>query len=177
MLNLNLKAKIWLLMLAVGIGVVLSVQWSIRLLQPAARAAGEPLALEVSLIAGVFYAFAVVGLIFYTQWRFFKPLGRLNEAASRLALGDFDFTVAHKSNDEIGRLAVSLQDIADAISQKTALAKGISDGILPQDKAANSDRDMLGCAIDAMIEAIATTNSELISAAGALGQPTLQPRR
>lgn len=73
----------------------------------------------VWLMVGAFAASLVLGLILtiLVTRQITRPIGQLTVASSRLAQGQFDLGLQVKSKDELGQLALALQNAADQLSK------------------------------------------------------------
>ncbi len=80
-------------------------------------------ALYVALIAAAALAMVGTGLVsYYLAHRHAAPLVQLNEFATALTHGDLASRILRPQNDEMGTLAVSLNAMADSISELLAQA-------------------------------------------------------
>jgi len=79
-----------------------------------------------------------------------KPLGKMAAAASRIATGDLDTEIAHRSHDELGILANAFRDLIAYVQRLAAAAEALRRGDLSVPVAARSERDRLGCAFQAL---------------------------
>jgi PAS domain S-box-containing protein len=69
------------------------------------------------------------------------PLSEITGATGRIAAGDFDFQIPHHTRtDEIGRLAVAVQNFRDAVSRNAELVQ-LERGTAKQRDAARDERD------------------------------------
>ena len=73
-------------------------------------------ALFACLVAAV-----LLGLM--TRFLLIQPLSHLNRAAGRIAKGDYDQPVTPSSQDEIGSLALALEQMRQSVKQKTRALK------------------------------------------------------
>ncbi|MHC4850030.1 MAG: HAMP domain-containing protein, partial [Planctomycetota bacterium] len=69
-------------------------------------------------IAGVLLAVTAFVLFFPVQF-LLAPLGRIREAARRIAAGDFSVRVRYNSKDEIGDLSRAFDIMAEAVEERT----------------------------------------------------------
>ena len=67
----------------------------------------------LSAIAALGVSFLAIGLFSYNL---VKPLKQMTQAAKQFAKGDFSVRVSETSNDEIGELAVSFNNMAESLS-------------------------------------------------------------
>jgi signal transduction histidine kinase len=111
---------------------------------------------KYSIIAVLVLSLPLLVIMFVVLRRFSKPIVRMNEISESFAEGDFSKQIIVESNDEIGQLAMSLNQLAVRLKAKeearnTFLAgvshelrtplttlkantSGIIDGIVPPDK-------------------------------------------
>ncbi|WP_428573524.1 putative bifunctional diguanylate cyclase/phosphodiesterase [Piscinibacter sp.] len=75
-------------------------------------------------------ALAVVGLSIVLAWRttisVTRPLSRVEQAADRIARGDYKARVAATSDDELGRVAQAMNAMADAVAAREAQLEGVA---------------------------------------------------
>jgi len=75
-------------------------------------------------------ALAVVGLSIVLAWRttisVTRPLSRVEQAADRIAGGDYKARVAATSDDELGRVAQAMNAMADAVAAREAQLEGVA---------------------------------------------------
>jgi methyl-accepting chemotaxis protein len=95
-----------------------------------------------------------------------KPIGKMVDAADRLALGDVDVNVKAETRDEIGKLAESFGKMIDNIREQAHVVEKMASGDMTVQVRVKSDKDLLGKKLNEMIE----TNNEVLgninSAAG-----------
>ncbi len=65
----------------------------------------------------------LIGAEFIISYRFAKPLKMMSDAAKAMAKGDFSNRIPIRSNDEVGELAQSFNEMTDAIIQNEATRK------------------------------------------------------
>jgi len=71
----------------------------------------------------IIFAFAAVGIVLVTVFSFFlsskitAPLRQMQKAANRVAQGDFKIRVKVRTNDEIGNLGISFNQMASQLDQ------------------------------------------------------------
>jgi two-component system, OmpR family, sensor kinase len=69
------------------------------------------------LIAGILALFASVAIGYGGAWLFARRLRRLEDAAERIAAGDFDEPVIDRGTDEIGELAAAFEHMRRRLAQ------------------------------------------------------------
>ena len=72
-----------------------------------------------------------------------KPIGKMVEVANKIAVGDVEQNIDHKSGDEIGILANSLRQMVDYIKGIAGAAQSVSKGDLTVEVKSKSERDVL----------------------------------
>ncbi|MEI9937588.1 MAG: methyl-accepting chemotaxis protein [Pseudomonadota bacterium] len=87
--------------------------------------------------------FAALGLGITLTLAITRPVEQLKNAASRIALGDIDQKIEHKSGDELGALADSFRALVDYISGVAQAAAALGTGNLTVEVRPKSDADLL----------------------------------
>ena len=87
-----------------------------------------------------------------------KPIGKMVDAADRLALGDVDVNVKAETRDEIGKLAESFGKMIDNIREQAHVVEKMASGDMTVQVRVKSDKDLLGKKLNEMIE----TNNEVL---------------
>ena len=72
--------------------------------------------------------------------------------AREIALGDLSQRLTLRQEDEVGKLAVALNDMVVSLQQKAELTEEISNGNLSLEVPLSSDKDQLGKALQHMTE-------------------------
>lgn len=70
-------------------------------------------------------AFTVAMTVLFTR-RLIRPLKELNEAAQKIAAGDFSVSIGHHAHDEVGTLADSFQKTAAHLQQHISYINGLA---------------------------------------------------
>ncbi|MFH1139510.1 MAG: methyl-accepting chemotaxis protein [Pseudomonadota bacterium] len=83
-----------------------------------------------------------------------KPLAKAVGVADAIALGDLSRRLKFSTEDEVGRLASSLDVMVESLEGKAKLAQAIARGDLDQDVGLASDKDQLGRALKEMVESL-----------------------
>ncbi len=118
-----------------GLELVIPVESSLAAARAGARNVALVFAVGLLLLLGV--------LAVLSERLVFAPLRKMTEASSRIAVGDVDQTVEHRSDDEIGTLADGFRRLIDYIKGVAAAANALSAGDLTAQVAPRSDRDLL----------------------------------
>jgi methyl-accepting chemotaxis protein len=96
------------------------------------------------------------------------PLGKLSDVAVRIAQGDVDLRIDHKSEDEVGVLADGFRGSIEYLKESAAAADALRRGDLAHKVVARSEKDVLSkslIAAGATLQAMADANTTLIAAA------------
>jgi len=83
-----------------------------------------------------------------------KPINNMVEIANKLALGDIDVNIEAMYKDETGQLANAFKALANAIQDQTLAAKKMSEGDFSITVDTYSEKDVLGKALNEMINKI-----------------------
>lgn len=94
-----------------------------------------------------------------------KPIGHIVEAANKLAVGDIEVEVEADSKDETGILANAFKTLANAIKEQTRLAERMAEGDFSMAIELRSEKDVLGKALNEMIDQINELMGNITSSA------------
>lgn len=72
---------------------------------------------NLSLFSAIIPIFAAFVFLYSLTYRFSKPLKSMSEAAKRMAKGDFSHRIPIISDDEIGELSVSFNNMTDSLAK------------------------------------------------------------
>jgi len=102
----------------------------------------------------IFVAVVLISLVITTAiyYQITKPLVKMTEASRRIALGDMDQKIEHRSGDEIGSLANSFRELIDYIKEVAGASVAISKGDLTGSIKPRSEKDVLGMSYVTMAE-------------------------
>ncbi len=98
----------------------------------------------------------------------YRPIKNLTSIADKLALGDVEININSISNDEIGKLEKSFNDIIESIKQQSEIAEFIANGNLNKNAVVKSENDILAKSINKVVE----TLRELINEVGSIREST-----
>jgi len=98
----------------------------------------------VSLVVGVVLTIVIVRGIT-------RPLAQGIVLVEEIARGDFSKRLRMQRRDEIGKLALALDSMAESFTQQAAVAEEISKGNLSVEVKLSSEKDQLGRALDNMV--------------------------
>lgn len=99
-----------------------------------------------------------------------KPLEKTVSFARRVAEGDVSQHLDINSQDELGIMSKSLNDMVRSVAQKSAVAESIARGDLTCDVLIASDRDALGLSLRKMVENLASMIRNVQTNAAQLAQ-------
>ena len=113
-------------------------------------------ALNVTLIIAAFCI--VFGILCVHIFRrvIGQPIGLITNAFDRMANGDLSVTLDIKSENEIGRLAMSFEQMAESVSGQANALKVIAGGDLRADIVSRGKKDTMGNALHMMFESLNT---------------------
>lgn len=81
-----------------------------------------------------------------------RPIRQGAQMAREIALGDLSQRLMLKQEDEVGTLAMALNDMVVSLQQKAEITEEISNGNLSLEVSLSSDKDQLGKALQRMTE-------------------------
>lgn len=90
-----------------------------------------------------------------------KPIGKMVDAANKLAEGDINASVEANSKDEIGKLAKAFGHMIENVREQAATAEKIAEGDLSFEIIAKSDKDILNIRLGGMLKAINSLIEEM----------------
>ncbi len=105
-----------------------------------------------------------------------KKLTEITDAAKRIAVGDVDISIDVVSNDEIGQLAESFQEIIQGFKDKANIALEIAKGNLKVEAKVLSDKDILGSSMNTMKSNISSLANDVNSLAADAQEGVLDSR-
>ncbi|HTQ07428.1 MAG TPA: methyl-accepting chemotaxis protein [Polyangiaceae bacterium] len=133
-------------------------------------AAVEASAHRTVILAATLAVLFAIGLGWFMTLRITNPLDRIKVAAGRVALGDVNQNVEHRSADEIGELAEAFRGLVAYIKDVAAAAESVGRGDVTAIVTPRSEQDVLSAnmkkAIGTLSQVIAESNG-LIEAARA----------
>jgi methyl-accepting chemotaxis protein len=94
-----------------------------------------------------------------------RGLGRANDLAKAVAIGDLDQVVQSKNGDEIGDLIDNLNAMTANLRATAQLADSVAGGDLQVEPKPLSEKDVLGLALQRMVERLRVVVSDAIMAA------------
>ena len=115
--------------------------------------------LIAALLAGAFIAYFITRMIT-------KPVIRAVDLAKTIQRGDLSKRLNMNQKDEVGQLALALDNMAEGLESKAVLAKRIADGDLTCEVKLASEEDSLGLTLQAMIKSLSEIISQVNEAAG-----------
>ncbi|GAB3444147.1 HAMP domain-containing methyl-accepting chemotaxis protein [Insolitispirillum peregrinum] len=119
--------------------------------------------LTMTLLVVVLLVSSAVAL--YIALSISRGLAKASSLANAVALGDLGQTVTISTNDEIADLVAAMTTMTANLKDVAGKATEISNGNLAIDVQRLSDRDVLGVALETMIERLRTVVAEALNAA------------
>ncbi len=113
---------------------------------------------NVKTLAFILIAICVVciiimlGLCFSITRAITVPVTKLSNAARKLAMGDIDVDCEKIHDDDLGELMDAFDHMTDTIKEQAAIADAISKGDLTIDVTPRSDKDLLGKALQRLVD-------------------------
>ncbi len=113
---------------------------------------------NVKTLAFILIAICVVciiimlGLCFSITRTITVPVTKLSNAARKLAMGDIDVDCEKIHDDDLGELMDAFDHMTDTIKEQAAIADAISKGDLTIDVTPRSDKDLLGKALQRLVD-------------------------
>ncbi len=113
---------------------------------------------NVKTLAFILIAICVVciiimlGLCFSITRTITVPVTKLSNAARKLAMGDIDVDCEKIHDDDLGELMDAFDHMTDTIKKQAAIADAISKGDLTIDVTPRSDKDLLGKALQRLVD-------------------------
>ncbi|NLS05530.1 HAMP domain-containing protein [Rhizobium sp. P32RR-XVIII] len=106
-----------------------------------------------------------VGCATWISLNISRGLRRAVNLADAVSIGDLDQSIEHKSNDEIRDLVASMTKMTDNLRNTAEIANQIANGDLTASPKPLSDKDVLGIALEQMVERLRGVVADAISAA------------
>lgn len=103
-----------------------------------------------------------------------KPLNKAVTLAGDISIGDLSQRMNYRSEDELGSLAQSLDNMASSLEQKAELAQKIAQGDLTSRITIASEKDVLGKALQLMISNLNEVLGDVNNAAVQIAAGTSQ---
>lgn len=89
-------------------------------------------------------------LTYFVVSRLIGPLQKLTNIANNVALGDLDHEKIETSDDEIGQVMESFEEVIRSFGQITEVCKAVSDGDFTKTVNVRGDKDILGESVNQM---------------------------
>lgn len=117
----------------------------------------------IILWASMILIFAVFIVLFQRLIRKIvgKPIKQLIVASNHIAKGDMDVNIDINTNDEIGALARSFEEMVNSTQTQVEVLHRLSEGDLTVDVDVRGENDMMGYAMKSMIEKLEVSFMEL----------------
>ncbi|HYH00134.1 MAG TPA: methyl-accepting chemotaxis protein [Terriglobales bacterium] len=104
------------------------------------------------------------------------PLKAMAEVAEKIAIGDVEQSIDHRSGDEIGQLAEAFRGMTENIKQRSGEAQRIADGDTTLQVVPRSERDILGKSLIEVVKSIETLRGEVARLTAASREGMLNER-
>ena len=104
------------------------------------------------VVVGLIVACAGTSFLWFAAGSLSRPIREAERLANTIRLGDFSRRMAHLHDDEVGRLAVALNDMAARLQLQAGIADRISQGDLDIRIELASENDQLGIALQRMVD-------------------------
>lgn len=88
---------------------------------------------------------------YYLARSIIRPLAEVMDFASKIKKGDLSSRIQMNSQDEVGQLAASFNEMADTLQHKASFASKVAEGDLSKHVDLVSDKDALGQALEKMV--------------------------
>lgn len=93
-------------------------------------------------------------IMYFIIKKMLEPINDMTNAARKIAIGDIDFDIEIKTEDEIGELTKAFIDMKENIKTKAEYAKQISNGKVLFDLEIKSNKDVLGNSMKSVVNTI-----------------------
>ena len=124
---------------------------------------------------GVALLIAIIFSYFFSK-KLIAPIIKLQQAANRVALGDVDFNIAAKTNDEIGNLEKAFAKMLVNINEQSVIADKIAAGDVSVHIVPRSDKDILSKSLNHVVATFRELIIELTSLTNAALNGQLKTR-
>jgi methyl-accepting chemotaxis protein len=101
---------------------------------------------------GLLVALGGTSFLWFAAGSLSRPIREAEVLANTIRLGDFSRRIDHSTDDEVGRLAVALNDMAARLQARAEIAERISQGDLNIEIELASSNDQLGSALQRMLD-------------------------
>jgi len=131
--------------------VVEPTGWQLRLAVDASALSGPVDTLLRKLyLLGLALVVLTLSMLLFPQQFLLKPLAALQDAARRIAAGDFSARVEHRSRDEVGDLAGAFNLMAGAVQERTRSLQQTAEVLERREEDIRFERDRLNTVIRSM---------------------------
>lgn len=103
---------------------------------------------------GLLVALGGTSFLWFAAGSLSRPIREAEVLANTIRLGDFSSRIDHHTDDEVGRLAVALNDMAARLQARAEIAERISQGDLNIEIELASSSDQLGSALQRMLDGL-----------------------
>jgi len=103
-----------------------------------------------------------------------RPIGKLNEAAMKFAVGDMDLQLDISTEDEIGRLAHSFTAMVESTQKQIAILERLAEGDLTMDVTLRSEKDSMCIALRETLDKLNTLFDDIYKGTAQVSQGAVQ---
>lgn len=111
----------------------------------------ESLFVMVAIMMVIYILFIIVAAVSLLR-KVRTPLKNLQEASDKISVGDVEFDITKRCDDELGHLTDSFNKMKETIGAQAEIAYTIANGDLSVDVTAKSDKDVLGNALHILVQ-------------------------
>jgi methyl-accepting chemotaxis protein len=126
------------------------------------------------IIVAALVLLVMAGVIVLVAVRLARPAVAVSRAAQRISAGELDVEVDASSQDEIGQVAHSFQEMVAYLSEMADVADTIASGNLDVEVQTRSERDRLGVAIGSMRTHVEELIRQISSTSGTVAASSQQ---
>lgn len=106
------------------------------------------------IVVGLLVTTVATAILWIVAGNIAKPIRGAADFARSVLAGDFSQRFKHESADEVGQLALALDDMSQSLLTKAKIAERISQGDLDLSVPLNSEQDQLGRALRLMVDGL-----------------------
>jgi len=126
----------------------------------------EGVTTQRGVVGFVFVAIPIALMLAFAIVRGIRgPVAQVVDVVREVELGKFDRRSGLKQQDEIGQLALAVDQMAETLKRQAGVAEKVSEGDLTVSVELASDQDQLGRALQRMVEVLQNTLGEVTQAA------------
>ena len=103
-----------------------------------------------------------------------RPIGKLNEAAMKFAVGDMDLQLDISTEDEIGRLAHSFTAMVESTQKQIAILEKLAEGDLTMEVTLRNEKDSMSIALRETLDKLNTLFDDIYKGTAQVSQGAVQ---